>query len=234
MLETIREFGLERLGSLGEFETMLRRHADHFLALAIEAEPHLTADDQGDWLDRCEEEHANIRAALRWAIAAGDADRAQASAGALWRFWQQRGHLTEAQTWLEEVLGMPSGQGRTAARAKALIGAGGIAWWRQDRETAGVCYREALAIERELDDARGTAEALYNLAFYVAGDDLEEARRLLEEALDLFAGAGDERGVAQVLTLLVMPDAEAGAWDAVISRLEESVAIWRRVGERLQ
>ncbi|HJP65140.1 MAG TPA: adenylate/guanylate cyclase domain-containing protein, partial [Actinomycetota bacterium] len=185
MLETIREFGLERLGEAGEFDPILQRHADHFLDLALEAEPHLTAEDQGDWLDRCDREHANIRAALRWAIAAGDGERVQGAAGALWRFWQQRGHLTEARSWFDEILGMPAGQARTAARAKALIGAGGIAWWREDREAAGAVYREALEIERELDDPAGTAEALYNYAFFVAGDDLAEATRLLEESMEL-------------------------------------------------
>ena len=65
MLETIREFGQEQLQAGSDHELVLRRHAEHFLRLAVEAEPHLTADDQGAWLDRCEQEHANIRAALR-------------------------------------------------------------------------------------------------------------------------------------------------------------------------
>src|SRR6266568_2258599 len=233
MLETIREFGLEQLGAGGEFGPILERHAEHFLGLALEAEPHLTAADQGEWLDRCDRERANIRAALRWAIAAGQADRAQQAAGAVWRFWQQRGHLAEGRSWFEEVLAMPSGEGRTAARAKSLIGAGGIAWWRQDRAAAGACYEQALAIERELGDPGRTAEALYYYAFFVAGDDLESATGLLEESRDLFRSVGDERGVAQVLTLLVMPDAHAGQWDRVIANLEEVVAIWRRVGDRV-
>jgi tetratricopeptide (TPR) repeat protein len=128
---------------------------------------------------------------------------------------------------------MPSGQGRTAARAKALIGAGGIAWWRQDRETAGALYEEALAIERELGDPARMAEALYNLSFVVAGDDVGAATRMLEEGLDLFRGIGDERGAAQVLTMLVMRDAEAREWGSVIRSLEEVVTIWRRLGDRL-
>ena len=125
MLETIREFGREQLDAGDDLEPVLRRHADYFLDLALAAEPHLTSDEQGEWLDRCDREHANIRAALRWAIDAAEADRAQASAGALWRFWQQRGHLAEGRRWLEEILAMPSGQGQTAARAKALTGRGG-------------------------------------------------------------------------------------------------------------
>jgi predicted ATPase/class 3 adenylate cyclase len=233
MLETIREFGLEQLRASGDLDRVRRGHGELFLDLALEAEPHLTADDQAEWLDRCDREHPNIRAAFRWAIEAGEADRAQESAAALWRFWQQRGHLAEGRRWLEEILAMSSGQGPTAARAKALIGAGGIAWWQQDREATRSFYEEALAIERERGDPAPIAEALYNLAFVVAGDDIESAARLLDESLDLFRRVGDERGVAQVLAMLVIPDAEAGEWDRVTARLEEVAAIWRRVGDRL-
>jgi predicted ATPase/class 3 adenylate cyclase len=233
MLETIREFGQEQLEAGGDRELLLRRHAEHFLRLAVEAEPHLTGEDQGAWLDRCDQEHANLRAALRWAIEAGEAGRAQAAAGALWRFWQQRGHLTEGRRWLGEVLAMPSGQARTAARAKALAGAGGIAWW-SNREASRALYDEALAIERELGDPARLAEALYNQAFAVAAEhDLESAARLLDESLELFRQVGDEPGVARVLTMLVVPDAMAGAWDRVAARIEEVVAIWRRLGNRL-
>jgi tetratricopeptide (TPR) repeat protein len=195
MLETIREFGQERLADDGDLERIRRRHAGHFLDLAIAAEPHLTGADQGEWLDRCDLEQANLRAALRWAIDAGEAGRAQAAAGALWRFWQQRGHLAEGWRRLEEVLAMPSGRAPTAARARALAGAGG------DRLVAGGhrrrpgFYEEALAIERELGDPARTADALYNLAFVAGAErDFEGAFRLLEESLELFRRAGDEAG----------------------------------------
>ncbi|HET7516960.1 MAG TPA: AAA family ATPase, partial [Actinomycetes bacterium] len=233
MLETIREFGLEQLEAGGDLELVQRRHGEHFLGLAAEAEPHLVADDQGVWLDRCQEEHANIRAALRWAIDQGEADAAQAAAGALWRFWQQRGHLAEGRRWLAEALAMPSGQAATAARAKALTGAGGIAWW-SDQAAAHSFYDEALAIERELGDPARLAEALYNEAFAVAAThDLDGAARLLDESLALFRQVGDEHGVVRVLGMLVVPDAAAGAWDKVVAGMEEVVAIWRRLGDRL-
>jgi predicted ATPase/class 3 adenylate cyclase len=233
MLETIREFAQEQLEASGDLEPVQRRHADHFLRLAEEAEPHLTGQDQGEWLDRCDTEHANIRAALRWAIDRGEAARAQRAAGALWRFWHQRGHLAEGRRWLEEILAMPSGQARTAERAKALVAAGGLAWW-SDRGASRAPYEEALAIERELGDPARLAEALYNQAFVVAAEhDLEQAARLLEETLELYRRLGDERGVARVLAMQVVPDAMAGAWDRVVARLEEVAGIWRRLGDRL-
>jgi predicted ATPase/class 3 adenylate cyclase len=233
MLETIREFGQEQLRERDEADLLHRRHAEHFLELAAEAETHLVAEDQGEWLDRCDREHANIRAALRWAIDAGDADRVQGAAGAIWRFWQQRGHQAEGRGWLEESLAMTSGQGPTSARAKAMIGAGGLAWWQQDRETARAFYEGALAIERELGDPARIAEAIYNLSFVIAGEDIDAAAAMLEESLDLFREVGDEAGVAQVQAMLVIRDAEAGNWDPVITRLEDSTAIWRRRGDRL-
>jgi tetratricopeptide (TPR) repeat protein len=233
MLETIREFALEQLRDEPDAEAILERHALHYLDFAGEAEPHLTAEDQGEWLDRCDAEQANLRAALRWAIDHDRADRAQAAAGALWRFWQQRGHLSEGRRWFDEVLSMPSGQEPTVERSAALIGCGGIAWWRQDRDTAGTCYGEAVEIERSLGDPDRLAEALYNLSFVVAGEDIGEATRMLGQSLELFREAGDERGAAQALTMLVIGDAQAGRWEKVVASLEESVAIWRRLGDRL-
>src|SRR5688500_3782877 len=103
---------------------------------------------------------------------------------------------------------MPSGQGHTAARAKALIGAGGVSWWQQDRTAAGNFYQRAVDIERELGDPKRTAEALYNLSFVVAGEDIEAAVRMVEESLELFRQAGDEYGVAQVLSMSVIRDAQ--------------------------
>ena len=233
MLETIREFGREQLRASGDFDGVLRRHGDHFLDLAVEAEPHLTAGDQGEWLDRCDRDHANIRVALRWAIEAGEVDRAQEAAGALWRFWQQRGHLAEGRRWLEEVLAMPSAQGPTAARAKALTGAGGIAWWQEDMAAAQVFYEEALAIERELGDPAGIAEALYNQGFVLgARGDFDAAVRLFEESLELFRGAGDETGMARAEWMIVIRDLIAGDLDGTVARAEEAVATWRRVGDR--
>jgi len=235
MLETIRQFGQEALLTEGELDPTRRRHGEYFLNLVRQAEGQLTGEEQAGWLGQCERELDNLRAALRWAIDAGEADLGQEAAGALWRFWQQHGHLAEGRGWLNELLAMPSGQGRTAARAKALTGAGGIAWWQIDRDRAGAFYGEALAIERELGEPARIAEALYNQAFVAgASGDVDRSAALLEESLDLFRAAEVEHGVARALAMLVMRDAQAGDWQSAIARLEEVVAIWRRLGDRLQ
>jgi predicted ATPase/class 3 adenylate cyclase len=233
MLETIREFGQEQLREQDDADVLRRRHGEHFLDLAVAAEPHLLGAHQAEWLDRCEREHANIRAALRWAIDAGEAGRAQEAAGGLWRFWQHRGHLAEARSWFEEVLAMPEGQARTPARAKALTGAGGIAWWQADLPATRALYDEALAIEREGGDPGRIAEALYNESYILgAQGEVDAAVRSLDESLALFRRVGDEPGVARVLSGHSLTDAMAGNWDAVIARQEEALAVLRRVGDR--
>src|SRR5205085_9587144 len=130
MLETLRDFGQEQLSAAGQLEHVRRRHGEYFLQCAVEAEPHLTGVDQAEWLDSLDRERGNLRAALRWAIDSDRSQVAQEAAGALWRFWHQRGHLAEGRRWLGEILTMTSGQRPTAARARALTGAGGIAWWQ--------------------------------------------------------------------------------------------------------
>ena len=232
MLETIREFGREQLEALGEFDDVRRRHAEHFLDLALEVEPHLMDEDQSGWLDRCEREHANIRGALRWAIEAGEIHRAQEAAGALWRFWHLRGHLAEGRRWFEELLAHPEGQERTAARAKALTGAGGIAWWQADVPAARGFYEESLAIERGQGNPARVAAAAYDMAHAaIAGEESEDALRLLEEALGLFREVGDELGATRTLSALAMADAIVGNWEASVRRQEEGVEAYRRLGD---
>jgi predicted ATPase/class 3 adenylate cyclase len=235
MLETIREFGRERLAADGELEAVARGHAEHFLGLAVAAEPHLTGPDQGEWLDRCELEHANLGAALRWAVDAGETERAQEAAGAIWRFWQQRGHLTEGRRWFEELLALPSGQAPTRARTRALAGAGGLAWWQEDLGAAAGWYEEALAIERERGDPAGIAEALYNQSFVVAAaGDFDGAFRRLQESSELARRAGDELATARAEWMLVIRDLAAGNWERPLAVAGESVERWRRLGDRLQ
>lgn len=130
---------------------------------------------------------------------------------------------------------MPSGQAPSPARAKALAGAGGIAWWQEDLTAARGFYQEALAIERQLGDPARIAEALYNQAFVAGADgDFETAGRLFEESLALFRRAGDEPGMVRAGWMVVIPDMVAGNWDPPIARAQEAVATWRRLGDRLR
>jgi len=187
MLETIRDYALERLEDSGGGEELGRRHAEQFLALAEEAEPHLRGSP-GEWLDRLQVEHDNLRAALDRLEVSGESELAPRLAGALWRFWYLRGHLTEARRRLESVL--CADERPTAARGKALIGAAVMAVNSGDAETTKLRAEEALALHRELGEDWGTAYSLFMLG-HVAGD-VPSAQQLYEESLRLFRELGDE------------------------------------------
>jgi predicted ATPase/class 3 adenylate cyclase len=232
MLTTIRGFASDELRAQGEMEMMSRNHAQYYLSFAGEAGPHLTSFDHRHWLDRCEVENANLRAALKWAIDTGEATVVQEAASALWRFWHLRGHLVEGRRWLEEILAMPSGQRRNGHRSKALAAAGGIAWWQDDVDATRVFYGEALAIARELGDPAGLAKALYDRSYLaVAGGDIQSGAAMLDESLELFRQLGDEIGMARALSLKTGWKAWQGDWSSFIAEAEAHVATWRRLGD---
>jgi tetratricopeptide (TPR) repeat protein len=106
LLETIREFALERLAERGEVAAARVAHAAHYLTLAEQAEAEWRGPAQVTWLDRLEEEFPNLREALSWLIAAGDAEPALRLAAALEWFWYVRGHASEGRTWLDRALAL--------------------------------------------------------------------------------------------------------------------------------
>jgi predicted ATPase/class 3 adenylate cyclase len=193
MLETIREYAAERLEGSGESEELRRRHADHFLALAEEAEPNLRGSP-GKWLDRLEHEHDNLRAALDQFQIGGESELLLRLAGALSRFWYMRGHLAEGRRRLGSALRID--QHPTAARAKALIGAAVIAVEGADAATARDRAEEALALHRKLGDAWGTANSGFMLGqAALAEGDMRGAQQLFEESVRGFSELGDEHSI---------------------------------------
>ncbi|PRY19073.1 BTAD domain-containing putative transcriptional regulator [Pseudosporangium ferrugineum] len=121
VLETIREYALQRLAEAGEVLRMRHDHAAHFLALAEQAAPHLRGTQQHPWMLRLDAESGNLLAALRFATDFGDADTAVRMAAALWYAWVINSEHTEAAERLRRALAMP-GPVRAHARRTAAIG----------------------------------------------------------------------------------------------------------------
>ena len=202
MLETIHEYARERLDVSGEGAALRRQHLAYFLALAEQAEPELRGAAQVAWLHRLETEHENLRAALQWALGTGEAELAVRLASALAWFWEQRSYLSEGRQWLATALALPHAVA-PAVRAKALVGAGLLAFRQGDYAHATSLSEASLARYRELGDQQGMAGALANLGTVATEHrDYARARALLEESLELSRTLEDDEGIARALNHL--------------------------------
>jgi predicted ATPase/class 3 adenylate cyclase len=232
MLETIREFARERLEEAGDFATLASRHARLYFGWASEAERNLMGPEQLHWLDRLSRDHDNLRAAYERSPQLGLLDEALAAAGAMWRFWQLRGHFAEARAIFDRLLGQPGGS--AAARAKALIGAGGIAYWQRDYETMARDYRESRRLYESAGDERGMADALYNECYValIVDHDPQGARTLAERSLALYEQAGDLLGVAWADRFLGVLHSSLGDTETALRYQTRAVEANRATGAR--
>jgi predicted ATPase len=228
MLETIREYALERLADSGEAKVIQRQHANFFVALAEEAEPKLNGAEQMTWLNRLEAEHDNLRAALGWALEreGADAELGLRLAAALGPFWFMRGHWTEARRWLERAL-EKSGDASAPVRAKGLWMTG---LWQEDSERAKPLLQKSLALYRQLEDKQGVARALSGLG-HVA-DDLEQATALHEQSLALFRELGDKWDISGVLSSLGGDAWKQGDYGRATTLFEQSLILARETGNK--
>jgi len=238
MLETMREYGLERLEAAQDTATVRGRHAAYYLALAEAAEPELTGTEQARWLEQLEAEHDNLRAALVWASANGDVGIGLRLAGALWRFWVTRGYVGEGRRWLDTLLAESEGShSATVAddvRAKALNGAGMLALHQGDHARAMALHEESLMLSRALGNVAGVAGALNNLALtaYRQGD-YARAAALFEECLTYRRKANDGVAIAMALSNLAIVAELQGDYSRALALQEESLALRRAAGHKV-
>jgi predicted ATPase/class 3 adenylate cyclase len=218
MLETIREYALERLEASAEVDAVRRRHAIYYLVLGEAAEPELWGSRQEEWLERLEAEHDNLRAALAWSLQdvqaeqevvetrSGPADALATRrliglrlAGALWWFWAVHGHVNEGRMWLTSALSQAPEP--STARARALLGAGFLADIQGDHAVAHARFEESLAIASALGDQLGRAKALIYLALVALSQqgNYTHVLALLEEGLELSETLGEKRATAYAL-----------------------------------
>jgi predicted ATPase/transcriptional regulator with XRE-family HTH domain len=200
MLETIREYALERMEEYGEAEAQRWEHAAYYRQLAEEAEAGLRGPEQIAWFRRLDRELDNIRSALAWALERGHVETALGTATPLALFWFRHGHLSEGRMWLRQGL-TSSAQVAPKMRADALAEEGWLAWAQGDWQEAMMLAEEGLAIARGLGEKWRMADALNTLgAVATAQEQYEQAAGFYQESLTLHQELGDQRGVAVALS----------------------------------
>ncbi len=236
MLETIREYALEKLAQGGEAESARGQHVAYYVGLAAEAASELRGRNQVLWLNRLERDHNNLRAALAWAIKMEDAESAQRMAGALPYFWRIRGYGSEGRGWAEAAIQVPASGGLlepSAWHAQAVLAAG-YQEFEDNLSTSLARLEMALDLYRELEDKAGIAHALYGLGRYTmfAQQDYTGALAKYQEALDFWMAVEDGWGVGACLHW--MGHAADAMGDRVEARAlyQRSVEVLRDVGDR--
>ncbi len=231
MLEIVREYALERLSASGEAEDTRRRHLEHFLAFAEEAEPELAARDQITWFARLEDEHDNLRAALAFALDTEDSSSALRLVVAVRRFWQIHGHLAEGREALESALAATP-DSPSELRSIALNMAGILAGEQGEFEAARVMFEAALDDARAVGSTRTISHALVNLAnLAFFGGELDRARDLYKESIDYFASLGDIRGQALAKENVGLMALTAGDMAEAVTWLTAALELAREVGD---
>ena len=201
MLEVVREYASEALRSAGEDETAMRAHAEYFVSLGERAEPFLQAAHSAEWLDRLEDEHDNLRAAMQWSLN-NDPAIAVRIAAAVRNFWLLHSHLSEGYKWLKAALER-GGDPPAALRFKLMNGLGLASRFRGDYDTARKAYLDGLAAGKEAGDKQGVALSSRGLGLVAMQQgDTAAAREFFESGLAISRELADKFGVAISLSFL--------------------------------
>jgi non-specific serine/threonine protein kinase len=232
MLETIRQYGQEKLAGSGEMLAIRGKHLKYFLGLVEQAESGLSGPHQISWYERLENERDNLRIALEWSKRF-DVETALHFASSLLPYWQVRGHLSEGRKQLSDILSQDQANLRTALRAKGLAAAGLLAYRQSNYSATRTYFEESLSISNELGDKSGVAKALIGLAnVNTEGGDYDSALVMIEEALELYRQLGDDQGTASALLNLGWATLRPGDYAAARGYLEEALSLLESAGDR--
>ena len=231
LLETVREFARAQLERGQELLDARSSHAELYAERAGEAGPNLVGPNASQWLDRLETDHDNLRTALGWLLENGRPERAGAIAGAIWRFWQNHGHLDEGRGWfrrLREAGDVFDEQ----TRARCLIGDASLALRQGAFDDAGALANQAIAAARTCADSSELASAL-NIAGIVAEYRAEypTAERHYRRALRLRRKLGDTVGVGVVLGNLGIALNDQGQYAESLPFHEEALTHRQTAGD---
>ena len=233
LLETVRQYGRDRLQEAGETERTTTRHRDWFLLLAERAERQLQGAEQRIWLDVLELDHDNLRLALEWCRTTGDDPEYWLRlAAALYKFWEVRGYWSEGRMWLGGALARSAGVS-TPSRVRVLIGAAYLAAFQGDFARAGALTDESLELSRKLGDKRGTMSCLNILGLDACRlEKYDRAAELGQESLVLSQELGDWWGGVDAHVVLAFVARARGEYRQAAALLEEIVRQVRQVGDK--
>jgi predicted ATPase len=234
MLETLREYALEKLAAGGDEPRTRQAHAAYFLVLAEEGNAALASSDHSRWVKRFEAQHDDFRAALDWLTAGGSAEWALRLALGLFNFWHRGEHLSEGRRRLEALLVRDDARALPALHTRAMFAAGVLASTQGDLDQGIRLHERCLTTHRQLGDRWGTVVTLVSLGSqYVSSRQFDRARSALEESLRMWQDLGDEAGFARSLSNLAYVARSQGRFDESRGLYQRAAALFERQGDPL-
>ena len=232
LLEPIRQYAREKLSTSGESDALRGRHLGFFLTIAEEPQHAPDGPTFDQWLERIEEEHDNLRAAIDWAFGGAASDAGLQLATAMWRFWVHRGYLSEGRSILERALSA-AGNAHPSLRARALNGAGYMALTQDDYARAVALCEQAHVIAHTEGDERETAIALAIIGhtLWHMGD-ADRPAQLCDESLTLARGSQDQRTLASSLREFGYVVWHKGDYERLAQLADEYLHLARALGDR--
>jgi predicted ATPase/DNA-binding winged helix-turn-helix (wHTH) protein len=231
MLETIREYALERLAGSGELSVVKRAHAAYSLVLAEEGNPELGASDRGRWLSQCDAEIDNFRSAVDWLLESNEVEWSLRLCLALFRFWDMREHLAEGRKRLEAVLRL-AGDTHSAERARVSHFIGALASTQGDYGAAETFLAKGLSVYGELADLHGIAASLNALGVSARDrGDYVSAETNFECSLACWRNLSDQLAIARCLHNLASVLKIRGDYKRASLALDEATRIFEQLGD---
>lgn len=237
MLETIREFGEQKLCEAEELLRTRNSHFAWFLSLAEQAEKWFTGPEQVLWFERIELDHHNFRVALAWSEKGQPhlaADAGLRMAGALFRFWMVRGYFVEGRSHLTNALERSERGVPGESRAKALNGLAAFTAMQGDMAAAKVLFQECLDIRKKIGDKILIANTLNNLGLVEPVDDqhgCSSASALYQESLSIYTELGDRQGMAYSFSRLAGIAYMKNDYDEARSLYSQGLTLRRQCGD---
>lgn len=231
MLETIREYAVERLEASGDAAEVRACHLTHFLDLAERGETGIKGPDLDLWETRFRDDEDNLRAALSHALDAGAASEALRLCAAMSFYWQNSAHTAEGLVWSDRALEI-SALADPAVRARALVQSAWLLLYENRTSESVARADEGVAAWRALPEGTGLAEALLGFASSLSYVDVPRARAVLEEAGEVSARVGFARGEARALHTLGDICRDEGDFDAGAHYLQRSLDLSTHNGWR--
>jgi predicted ATPase/DNA-binding winged helix-turn-helix (wHTH) protein len=232
MLETIREYALERLAVSGEPSAVRRAHAAYSLVLAEEGNPELGASDRGRWLSQCDAEIDNLRSALEWLFESNEIEWSLRLSLALFRFWDMREHLAEGRQRLQTAL-LLAGNSHSAERARVCQFIGALASAQGDYIGAEYFLEKGLSVYGEIADLHGIAASLNALGVSARDrGDYVSAETNFECSLACWRNLSDPLATARCLHNLASVLKIRGEYERAFLSLDEAIGVFDQLGDR--